>query len=714
MLKLLFLWHQHQPFYKELTTGYYQMPWVRLHGTKDYLDMALVLKDYPRLKQTFNMVPSLLEQIADYASGTAKDPHLELSARKASELSEQDKKMMLDLHFQANYDNMISPLHRYRELHSKRSRAMATWGEREWRDLQCLSNLAWIDPLFRKSGKIAELVRKGEGYTEEDKNEILKEQSRIISGIIPALKEMMEAGQIEISTSPYFHPILPLLCDSFSARRALPHVNLPEHPFRHPEDAETQVAMAVELYTRLFGRPPEGMWPSEGAVSEEIIPIICRHGIRWIATDEEILANSLTESFAGTKEVNGLVRSGDLHKAYLIEREEASLTIFFRDHALSDQIGFVYSHWDPEKAAADFLEKLKAVESNTAARKIDSPVVSVILDGENAWEYYPEDGHNFLRALYEAISAADWLETTTFSEFLNQEPELGRLQKLFPGSWINHNFAIWIGHPEDNKAWDLLSKARDDLSQFEKSHPEFDRSRLADAWREIYIAEGSDWCWWFGEDHVGPNNDEFDRLFRAHLANVYKLTEREPPPALLEPVRTRFRPDYLSMPVDHITPTIDGKLSHYYEWRQAGYFDCLRAGSTMHKAETAISGIWFGFDQENIYLRVDRASSVDPQRFRSFTFEIEFLQPVGVSFVRSPTGEKFVVAGGSQRDFSCALGQFLEISLSRSGLVSPTKTELSFRVHIKEENRLLETWPQTEGISFAVPGPGSDQILWNV
>ena len=173
------------------------MPWVRLHGTKDYLDMALVLKDYPRLKQTFNMVPSLLEQIADYASGTAKDPHLELSARKASELSEQDKKMMLDLHFQANYDNMISPLHRYRELHSKRSRAMATWGEREWRDLQCLSNLAWIDPLFRKSGKIAELVRKGEGYTEEDKNEILKEQSRIISGIIPALKEMMEAGQID-------------------------------------------------------------------------------------------------------------------------------------------------------------------------------------------------------------------------------------------------------------------------------------------------------------------------------------------------------------------------------------------------------------------------------------------------------------------------------------------------------------------------------------
>jgi alpha-amylase/alpha-mannosidase (GH57 family) len=714
LLKLAFLWHQHQPFYKDLTSGYYHMPWVRLHGTKDYLDMALILKDYPRIKQTFNLVPSLLEQIADYAEGKAKDPHLELSAKKASELSEQDKLRMLDLHFQANYDNMIRPFPQYRELHRRRLRAMAEWGEKEWRDLQCLSNLAWIDPMFRKSGRMAELVAKGESYTEDDKTSILKEQENIISRIIPELREMMDSGQIEISTSPYYHPILPLLCDSSAAREALPLIELPEGHFRHPEDAETQVAMAVELYTGLFGKPPAGMWPSEGAVSEEIIPIIHRHGIRWIATDEGILAASMTASGKNRKDVNDLIGTGDLYRSYLIERGEAHLSIFFRDHGLSDSIGFVYSQWDPEKAAADFLAKLKAVERNVSARGIADPVVSVILDGENAWEYYPEDGHQFLSALYEGIAAADWLETTTFSEFLEGNPEPGRLERLFPGSWINRNFAIWIGHPEDNKAWDLLQEARDDLCRFEESHPEFDRKKLKDAWKEIYIAEGSDWCWWFGDDHIGPNNDEFDRLFRSHLANVYKLTEREPLPELMEPVRTRFRPSYLSMPVNYITPTIDGKLTHYYEWQQAGFFDCLRAGTTMHRADTAVSGIWFGFDQRNIYLRIDRAPSIEPERFRSFSFVIEFSQPADGSYIRSSIQETLNINGIKRTDFSSDVIDILEISIGRAQFDDKEKRKYSFRVHIREKDKLLESWPQTEGISFEIPGPGSDKILWTV
>jgi alpha-amylase/alpha-mannosidase (GH57 family) len=714
LLKLAFLWHQHQPFYKDLATGRYHMPWVRLHGTKDYLDMVLILKEYPRIKQTFNMVPSLLEQIADYASGRAADPHLELSSKKASELSEQDKLRMLDLHFQANYDNMIGPSRRYRELHEKRSGALTSWGEREWRDLQCLSNLVWIDPVFKKHGRIAELAAKGEGYTEQDKATILSEQSKIVSRIIPELKLMMEAGQIEISTSPYYHPILPLLCDSFSARQALPHVRLPENRFKHPEDAEMQVAMAVGLYSDLFDKPPAGMWPSEGAVSDDTIPIIHRHGFRWIATDEEILANSLMPGNGAKKKAHGLVGTGDLYRGYSVERGEASLSVFFRDHTLSDNIGFVYSQWDPEKAAADFLTRLKAIERTVTARGISDPVVSVILDGENAWEYYPEDGHHFLTALYDAISAAEWLETTTFSGFLDRKPQMERLKRLFPGSWINHNFAIWIGHPEDNKAWDLLQRVRDDLLRFEKSHPRFDKASLEDAWREVYIAEGSDWCWWFGEDHVGPNNDEFDRLFRSHLANVYRLTEREPPPELLEPIRTRFKPDYLSMPVDYITPTIDGKLTHYYEWEQAGFFDCLRAGSTMHKAETAISGIWFGFDDQNIYFRVDRTLTGDPERFRNLTVILEFSQPSGASFIRSPTECYLEIEKRKPRAFSCVLTDMLEISLPRRELFKHGNEGISFRVHVRENDRLLETWPQTEAIRFEIPGPGSDKIPWSV
>lgn len=688
------------------------MPWVRLHGTKDYLDMVLILKDYPQIKQTFNMVPSLLEQIADYASGRATDPHLELSGKKASELSEQDKLRMLDLLFQANYDNMIAPSPRYRELHEKRTGAMTSWGEREWRDLQFLSNLVWIDPVFKKHGRMAELAAKGEGYTEQDKAAILSEQRKIISKIIPELKRMMEAGQIEISTSPYYHPILPLLCDSFSARRALPHVRLPVNRFRHPEDAERQVAMAVGLYSDLFDRRPAGMWPSEGAVSDDIIPIIHKHGFRWIATDEEILANSLMPGNGAKKKADTLVGTGDLYRGYSIQRGEASLSVFFRDHVLSDGIGFVYSQWDPEKAAADFLAKLKAIERTVTAKGIGDPVISVILDGENAWEYYPEDGHQFLTALYEKISAAEWIETTTFSGFLDGKPQMGRLERLFPGSWINHNFAIWIGHPEDNKAWDLVQRARDDLLRFEKSNPRFDKARLEGAWQEVYIAEGSDWCWWFGEDHIGPNNDEFDRLFRSHLANVYRLTEREPPPELLEPIRTKFRPDYLSMPVDYITPTIDGKLTHYYEWQQAGHFNCKRAGSTMHKTEMIISGIWFGFDEKYFYLRIDAAAEVDDQRFRALTFEIEFVKPGAGSLVIHRDGGKMSYGGAEFSDVDFKIDRLLETAVPLVNFGADEENVISFIVRIRESGKLLETWPATEALQIEFPKPGSEAIPW--
>lgn len=703
-MKLAFLWHQHQPYYKDLRTGDYLLPWVRLHGVKDYLDMVEILKSFPRVKQTFNMVPSLLEQIEDYAEGRASDNHLKLTLKKASELTEKDKSTAIDIFFQANYDNLITPLPRYRRLYESR-KTYNKWKESDWLDLQCLFNLAWIDPSFRKSGRLLELSKKGERYTEEDKREILSSQREIISSIIPTLREMADTGQIEISTTPYFHPIMPLLYDTDTARTAIPDIKLPAQRFNHPEDLEKQLAMAVELYSNLFGSAPKGIWPSEGAVSEDIIPIIRKLGIKWLASDEEILAQSLSVPDRDGN-VGGLISSGELYKPYKFDSGGGEVSMFFRDHALSDNIGFVYSKWAPDKAADDFLEKLRAIDANLQKRKIKNPIVSVILDGENAWEFYKNDGHDFLRALYTKISETDWIETTTFSGYLEGNPERRKLDKIFPGSWINHNFAIWIGHPEDNKAWDLLSRARGELVEFEKNNPSFDGDKLNLAWREIYIAEGSDWCWWFGDDHIAANNDDFDRLFRSHLANVYYLTDREPPPEFFSPIRADYSMEFLNVPIDYITPRIDGILTHFYEWHQAGFYDCLKAGSAMHKAEPIIAGIWFGYDPKNLYFRIDASSKEILDRFMNFSFELEFLIPEKKKVTIRP-GTETAVSG-----LTTALKDILEVGLPLDFFEDLREGKFLFKLNIKEDGNLLENWPVSEALSMEIPRPGSKQIPW--
>ena len=711
VLKLAFLWHQHQPYYKDLLTDRYLLPWVRLHGVKDYLDMVEILDSHPRIKQTFNMVPSLLEQLEDYANGTALDPHLEISLKNAQNLTFEDKSMMLELLFQANYDTMIGPNRRYAALHRGRERAGAEWNTAEWRELQVLANLAWVDPMFKSGGRMKELVAKGEKYTESDKLEVLEFQRKIIQRIVPSLKAHIESGQIEVSVTPYFHPIMPLLYDTSSALTAMPGASLPKKRFQHPEDVDRQISDAVAMYERLFGRKPVGMWPSEGSVSEDIIPIICKYGFRWIATDEEILAESLRIP-ARHDLPNSLINSGELYRGYKFQKESATISIFFRDHALSDNIGFVYSGWEPERAADDFVGKLRAVHNNLILRNVPDPIACVILDGENAWEYYRNDGHDFLQALYTKIGAAPWLETCTFEQYLSGRPNLVQLKRLFPGSWISHNFAVWIGHSEDNKAWDLLGAVRDQLEAFQKATPGFDQDKLKVAWKEIMIAEGSDWCWWFGPDHVGPNNDDFDRLFRSHLANVYRLTDREPPPELFQPVRTSFIDAHYLKPIDFIRPKIDGRVTQYYEWASAGFFDCAKAGSTMHKAERLLSGIWFGYDESELYFRLDRGVTVDRKRFMSFDFEIEFVNSRKSAVLIRPTEKSVTLDGRLDDKINFAIGDILEVGIPFNLLPIPKQNQYLVRLSVLDGGKPSESWPPAEALKIELPNP--KEIPWVV
>ncbi len=682
-MKLAFLWHMHQPFYKDLVSNRYEMPWVRLHGVKDYYDMPAILEKYPNIKQTFNLVPSLLEQIEEYSRGEAVDNHLELTAKPVEQLDDSDKNEIIANFFKANYDTMIRPHRRYDELYKKRLAAKEYYQERDWRDLQIWSNLAWVDPIFHKEKPIKELLAKGENYTEQDKAILLDFFQKTMGRIIPKYEQMADSGQIELSVTPYFHPILPLLCDTNIALAPRPQLVLPKHRFVHPEDAMAQINLAVDYFESRFGRKPTGMWPSEGSVSEQIIPLLVDAGIKWIATDEEILAMSLGRGLRSAGD-DSLVREGDLYRPYIFETAGKSVHIFFRDHGISDLIGFVYSRMDAESAANDFIMRLEAIERNLRQKGKTESVVCVILDGENAWEYFPNDAHDFFDKLYRRLSEHPTIKTVTYSEAV-KSVEPGRLPRLHPGSWINHDYNVWIGHPEDNRAWDLLYAARELLAITDPSVPNYELAQ-----KEIYIAEGSDWCWWFGDDHESPDNDKFDQLYRSHLKNVYRLLKKPIPPVLTKPIRSNFIMAHLMEPVDYIRPIIDGKLTHYYEWANAGYFDCHKAGSTMHKSERQVKAIFYGYGKDKgIYVRIDPIAELN---FANLKVSIEFSCPEGLEI----TFANNRIHSNKPLDYlEAGFDKILEIAIKSPDI----KGELSSMiVRIYDGETEIEKWPPVDSI----------------
>ncbi|KPK39299.1 MAG: hypothetical protein AMJ78_08680, partial [Omnitrophica WOR_2 bacterium SM23_29] len=489
-LYIAFVWHMHQPYYKDLVTNETTLPWVRLHAIKDYLDMVQYLQDFPKLHQTFNLVPSLLEQLEGLLDpDSKKDRFYELTLKSPKDLTESEKTFLLQNFFMANWETMVKPFPRYYDLLVKRGRyflperipyILKRFDHQDYLDLQALFNLVWFDPSHReKDTQIKELTRKGKYFSEDDKRLILDKQLEIIEQIIPTYKRMQDDGIIEISTSPFYHPILPLLCDTDIAKVSHHEIKLPKARFRHPEDAVSQLEAAIKYYIEKFGRPPRGMWPSEGSMSEEVIDLAIEADLSWIATDEEILFKSLGKN--KTDE--------ELYKPYMIQRKYGTIALIFRDKVISDSIGFIYQDWPTEKAVSDLVKRLHAIQEEFSKAKTTN-LVSIILDGENPWEYYPNDGRDFLISLYKILNNDLRLKLTTVSEFLRDHPPVNNLEKLYQGSWINANFAIWVGHDEKNLAWEYLGEARGVLESYERQHPEESSSeKLKKAWKEIYIAE---------------------------------------------------------------------------------------------------------------------------------------------------------------------------------------------------------------------------------
>jgi len=529
MLYLAFIWHMHQPYYKNLLTQEADLPWVRLHGVKDYLDMLEILSKYPKIKQTFNVVPSLLEQVIDYTNRTVKEKFLELSYKPAAELTSEDKKFILKNFFSINKEKVISLFPRYLELYAK-NQSKKEFTTQDFLDLQVWFNLAWIDPLFRhKFPELRKLTAKARFYTEEDKRAVLERQIYILEDIIPAYNKFALSGQIEISINPYYHPILPLLCDTDSAKDANPKAILPKIRFAYPQDAKSQIEDAVTFYKCQFGKTPLGMWPSEESVSEAILPLIMEAGINWIVADEAILFKSLKLSERNTEL---------LYQPHILRRGEGRLNIIFRDRNLSDMIGFIYNKWKAKDAVNDFIAYLKNIAQTFKKKDI---LVTIAMDGENAWEYYANDGHDFLKLLYERLSTANFIRTTTISEYLKNFPVKHKIPELAAGSWIYGEFGKWIGNPCKARAWEWLALARKELQDMTTNdlstalgvnERRTTNDEMSLARKQIYIAEGSDWFWWYGED---PNGD-FDRLFRMHLANFYRIIGKDVPEYLNKPL----------------------------------------------------------------------------------------------------------------------------------------------------------------------------------
>jgi alpha-amylase/alpha-mannosidase (GH57 family) len=692
-LDIALIWHMHQPDYRDPLSGRALLPWAYLHAVKDYGEMLRTARAFPGVRMTFNLVPTLLEQLEDYAAGRLQDRWLDSARRPARELSEQERAFVVASFFSVYSERHILPHARYRELAALRgtgeSLAWRRFDERDLRDLQVWFLLAWAGHFLRREPLLQDLLRQGRDFSEEDKQRLLARYDQVVAGLVEAYRQAESDGAVELSVTPYAHPILPLLCDSGEAARARGEVRLPATPFRFPEDARRQVRAGLAGAERFFRPGRRGMWPAEGGLSETAVRILAEEGALWAAGDEAVLAKSLA---------GGLGERDRLYRPYRF----AGLPLLFRDRELSDRIGFVYSQWQPQEAADDLLERLRAV----AAQAPDG-LVTLILDGENCWERYEDNGYPFLAAFYRGVQEDSDLELVTVSEALATHPP-EPLDHLAPGSWINGDFDIWIGHPEENRAWEWLGEARRVLAGL-------DEATLAAALPHLLRAEGSDWFWWFGEHHRTDQAATFDRLFRHHLLALYRAAGREEPGYLHYALKQPLRPGRVREPCSLIRPVIDGRETDYFEWLAAGSVE-LVAGDAMHDASFDLTGFYYGYDERFFYLRLDFRQHLDrltgPDGALEFRLRAgqDWLVRLAVCSSRLDLwrcGEEQAAGSGKA---CCGAVAELALPLELLALASGESFTLSWRMLAK--GREMARWPAGEALRLNYFGAELEAMQW--
>lgn len=722
-LRLAILWHMHQPFYLEPEEGRFAMPWVRLHSLKDYLDMPLVAGDQEGVAVNFNLVPSLLEQWEAWRRGS-QDRVQELCEVPVARLEAEERVELVGLLFRSHPQTMIAPLPEYAELYQRwQARGSESIRDPELVRLKYWFHLAWLDPLFRDEPVPAGFLQDNQRLTEANWPELRDYLDAFPDRLFDAYGRLHRAGRIEVSVTPYYHPILPLLIDTNSAREARPEVSLPEERLAAPEDARWQLREARAAARRWLDLAPDGLWPSEGSVSEAALRIAVEEGFAWAATDEQVLAGSL-----GLSNLNlpGPQRAALLYRPRRRRFGDRALRLVFRDHFLSDRIGFAYASWDPEEAVDDFLGHLERIRCEAEQAE---PLVTIALDGENCWEFYHQDGLPFLRLLYRRLAETEWVRLDTLSRHLAELPAED-LDRVRAGSWIDGSFSIWIGHPDDNRSWDYLARTRRDLLQHGGgAHPltaagEALTPELQRAWRALFAAEGSDWNWWYGDDHNSLDDATFDRLYRSHLQAVYRELDLEVPAHLHEPIAVMGEPAAAGgmVPTGFSEVRVDGKVSHFYEWRNAACHLAAGTGGAMTRADRLVEAVWLAFGPRDCYLRVDlngdsadleslRRLSVDFKGPRPRRFRIALREPESPLRAETSGGADWEPADSGGR---WAWRDILEVAIPWAELPGRAGQEVSFDLTFLGETGILEVTPAGAPLVFALPDADYDRIMWKI
>ena len=697
MVNLALLWHMHQPYYEDLATGEHILPWVRLHAIKDYWGMVATLGEFPRVRATFNLVQSLVVQVQAFADDRARDRHLAIGLKPALDLTGEDARWLVANGFHAPYERMIGCYPRYAELHAARL-ARRDFTPNDLRDLQVWHKLTWMDPdRLARDPRLVALVARDRGYTEADKTLLRAVELELLRLVVPAYRDASERGQVELSCSPFYHPILPLLCDTDTALRTQPNAGRPRTRFARPGDARAQVDRALAFHEVTFGTRPTGMWPSEGAVSDEAVALMAEAGVAWLATDEDILSRSLgvplpRDGFGHAE------RPDVLYRPYRLGAHGP--VALFRDHALSDRIGFQYQSWEAAAAAADFVERVReAGRRFAAATGGEEATVSVILDGENAWEHYPGGGRPFLRALYGALSDATDLRTVTMAEAAAGPSTV--LPAIYPGSWINADFYIWIGHRDDHRAWSQLAEARAAFDRHAAAVPRVDRDR---AFEELLIAEGSDWFWWYGDDHSSDHDRDFDELFRVHVRNAYAALSLPIPDELYgSNISTGRAPDHLQ-PAGRVSVRLDGRNSSFLEWVGAARPALGRPAGAMHEVAPAsrVTEVLVAFDGAGLLcLRLSGPEVVD----------LLAAGPARLTVLISDPEPRLVTIPSS----SLAVDELVEAVIAIDGPGPAGDGPIRFSIQIRDgSGAVLESLPASGSWSVTVPGPWSATDDWQV
>ncbi len=727
----------HQPYYEDLATREHILPWVRLHALKDYYGMVALLREFPAIRMTFNLVPSLLVQLEAFAEDRARDRFLELSLKPAAELDERDVDFILENFFHAQRHHMIDAYPRYGELlamsggpqtrAAERRAASARFSPDDLRDLQVWHKLAWVDPSYMDDDRrVRALVAKGRSFSEDDKAALRDVELELLNKVIPEYRQATGRGQIELSASPFYHPILPLLCDTDIYLRTHPDARRPRQPFRRPEDAADQLDRASACHARLFGERPVGLWPSEGSVSDAMVPLVDAAGFRWMATDELILARTLGLTF--TRDGRGQVDQPErLYTPYIVRAGDATVACAFRDHVLSDLIGFTYSGWAAEAAADDFVSRLVEAGRRYSERTGGGEaLIPIILDGENAWEHFAGGGRPFLRALYQRLSGHAELRTVTMAEACVEAKQ--ELRSVFPGSWIDANFSIWVGHSDDQKAWSQLADVRaafDVASEGSTVGPE----ALAAAREEILIAEGSDWFWWYGDDHSSAHDLEFDDLFRRHLRNAYRRLHVPVPDELFTSnISTLAAPAIGTLPTRLLAPTLDGEETSYFEWLGAGVLEPREVDGAMHQTDRqppSVALVHYGFDRQRMFVRIDTAQPAADLLAGGRELSLKFVVPDRVRFsVRQALGRltgTFWDRPASEPDWvergpggaATAAGTVLEVAIPFTDLGLAAGRPVAFFVAVYDDRGAeIERHPAHHAIELLAPDGSFEARNW--